>query len=670
MKKQEVRARIEYLSLEILNHNQKYYIDSAPVISDFEYDLLMQELLALEKKYPEFALVDSPTNRVGSDLNEGFQTLRHEYPMLSLGNTYSEGELLDFDQRVRKVLGDAPYEYVCELKYDGAAINLFYENGRLEYAVTRGDGTSGDAVTDNVKTIGSIPQKLEKNTWPERFHIRGEIFMTHRGFLQMNNERIERGETPFANPRNSASGTLKMLNPKEVANRPLDCILYSLHADTLPFKTHAENLEAARTWGFVISSHYQLKKDIRGVLEFIEFWNKERKFLPYDIDGIVIKVNNIEQQQKLGFTAKSPRWAISYKYKAEQVLTRLNSVDFQVGRTGIITPVANLEPVLLAGTRVKRASLHNADQIALHGIHLGDKVWLEKGGEIIPKITGVDISFRAKNAHAIIFPEFCPECGTPVQKEEGVAAHYCPNETNCPPQIKGRIVHFISRKAMDIDGLGEETIELLFSKGLLKDSSDLYSLKVDDLLPLDGFAQKSAENAIISIRNSISVEWPRVLFSLGIKQVGETTAKKLARAFPSLDELSKAETSELIAIDEVGPKIAESIRSFFLNESNQRLLNNLRTAGLNLVMNMDSTQGGTRLRGRSFVISGVFNKFSRDQLKSMIEQEGGKILSAVSKQTNFLLAGDKMGPSKLKKAADFDIPVISEEEFLRMISKN
>lgn len=668
MNKNEAKDRIIWLSKTINEHNHRYYVESSPSISDFEYDLLLQELVSLEKRYPEFKTDDSPTQQVGSDLQSGFQTLPHEYPMLSLGNTYNEGELRDFDERIRKALGNEPFEYVCELKYDGAAISLLYENGRLTQALTRGDGSRGDAVTANVKTIASVPRELKEGNWPSRFYIRGEIFMSRDGFEQLNRDRIERGDTPFANPRNSASGTLKMLDSSEVAKRPLDCFLYALYAPELPAPTHAENLAMAQNWGFQVSPHFDVKPDLDGVLDFIHYWNEHRPQLPFDIDGIVIKVNRLNQQEKLGYTAKSPRWAISYKFKAEQALTKLLSVDFQVGRTGILTPVANLEPVLLAGTTVKRASLHNADQIALHDIHLGDSVWVEKGGEIIPKITGVDRDMRSSDATPIRFPETCPECGSPIRRAEGMAAHFCPNEMNCPPQLKGKIVHFISRKAMNVDGLGEETIELLFREGLIRTSADLYRLTLADLLPLEGFARKSAENAIRSIEESKKVEWSRVLFALGIKHVGETIARKLARAFPGVDLLAAATADELLSIDEIGPRIAESIQGYFSAEANQSLIQELKNAGLNLEQMIEQGNLGTRLAGLSFVISGVFERYSREQLKAMIEQEGGKILSAVSRQTNYLLAGANMGPSKLKKAKDLGVSLLSEDEFLAMLA--
>ncbi len=666
MKKGEAKNRIQILCTEIEKHNHLYYVLAQPVISDFEYDLLLQELIALENQYPEFIDSNSPSQRVGSDLNNDFVQIEHKYRMLSLGNTYSSEDLEDFNTRISKVIGD-DFEYVCELKYDGAAINLNYENGKLVYAVTRGDGTKGDDVTNNVKTIKSIPLILHGNDWPKHFEIRGEIFMTHAGFKKMNEDRIENGLEPFANPRNSASGTLKMLNSAEVAKRPLDCYLYYITGDQLPFGTHFENLKKAKEWGFKIPEIVEIKKDIKDVIQFIEYWEEERQKLPFDIDGIVIKVNALNHQTQLGFTAKSPRWAISYKFKAEQVATRLLSVDFQVGRTGAITPVANLEPVQLAGTTVKRASLHNADQINMLDIRVGDMVYVEKGGEIIPKIVGVDKAAREVDSTPFKYIAFCPECNTPLERQEGEAAHYCPNETGCPPQLKGKIEHFVGRKAMNIDGLGEETVELLFNEGLIKNIADLYKLTYNDLIKLDRFAEKSSSNIIAGLEASKQVPFQKVLFAMGIRYIGETVAKKLANYFKSMDNLLNATFEELIEVDEIGERIANGFLSYAANPLNIDIINQLKSHGLQFELDLSDEDISEKLAGLSIVISGTFEKHSRDQLKEMIEKNGGKNLGSISAKTSYLLAGDKIGPAKLQKAEKLNIPIISEDDFLAML---
>jgi DNA ligase (NAD+) len=665
MTEQEAKKRIEKLRNELHKHNHRYYVLSDPEISDFEYDLLMQELTSLENKFPRLFDPNSPSQRVGNDINKEFEQVQHKTPMLSLGNTYSYDDLQDFDKRIRKEI-TIGFEYVCELKFDGTAISLQYKNGKLVRGVTRGDGTYGDDVTNNVRTIKSIPLTLIGNNCPEEFEMRGEIFMPRAGFNDMNKRRIENGEAPFANPRNASSGTLKMQNSSEVAKRPLDCFLYAISGDHLPYHTHYENMMAAREWGFKISDYIEKYDSIEGVFEYISKWDKERKNLPFDIDGVVIKVNDFHLQERLGFTAKSPRWAISYKFKAEQALTRLVSITYQVGRTGSITPVANLEPVLLAGTTVKRASLHNSDQIELLDVRIGDLVYVEKGGEIIPKIVGIDLTQRPTDASKVIFIDECPACHTKLVRKEGEANHYCPNETGCPPQIKGKIEHFISRKAMNIDGLGEETIDLLFRSHLIEDPADLYELTKDQLVGLERLGEKSATNIIQSIQNSKNVPFQKVLFALGIRYVGETVAKTLAKSFPSIDKLEAATPEELVEVDEVGERIAESVFQYFRDPVHQRLIARLKSYGLKMEMEEIKEASG-KLNGLSFVISGTFKTYSRDKLKSMIEQNGGKNLSSVSSKTNFLLAGEKIGPSKLKKAGKWGISIISEEDFLAMI---
>ena len=669
MKKSEARERIEKLRREIEDHNHNYYVLNQPVISDFEYDLLLNELDALEKRFPEFMTEDSPTRKVGSDLTGEFKQYEHKYPMLSLGNTYSEEELRDFNARVEKA-ANSPVEYVCELKYDGASISITYRNKILFRALTRGDGTSGDDVTSNVRTIRSIPLKLEGNSIPDEFVMRGEILMPRPVFDRLNEERIKEDLTPFANPRNAASGTLKILDPKIVSSRGLDCMFYFLLAEELPHDTHYDNLMEAKRWGFRIPDSIRLCRSVGEVLEFINHWDSERKKLHFDIDGVVIKVNSLALQEALGYTAKSPRWAIAYKYKAEQATTTLLSVSFQVGRTGTVTPVANLEPVFLAGSTVKRATLHNADQIALLDLHINDKVYIEKGGEIIPKITGVDISSRSELARKVEFLTSCPECGTPLVRNEGEANHFCPNYLHCPPQLKGRIEHFISRKAMNIEGLGEETVDMLFNKKIIRNFADLYELKAEQLIPLERLGEKSALNIIKSINSSLSTPYHRVLYALGIRHVGETVARTIAGRFRSIDELMKADPGQLTSIREIGPRIASSIISFFADEDNVLLINRLRSTGINFAEEEKTAVVSNSLAGKSIVISGVFQKHSRDEYKEIIEKNGGKNVSSISSSTSFILAGENMGPSKREKAIQLGIPLMSETEFLKLINED
>ncbi len=663
----EAKNQIEKLSTEIENHNYKYYVLSQPGISDYDFDMLLNELIKLEKEFPQFALPDSPTQRVGGQVTKEFETVKHRYPMMSLGNTYSREELADFDERVRKLIGD-DFEYVCELKFDGVAIGLTYENGKLVRAVTRGDGVQGDDVTVNVKTIKSIPLKLHSNDFPDEFEIRGEIILDHNSFAKINAERVDIGEAPFANPRNSASGTLKLQDSAEVAKRRLDCFLYALYGENFSFKSHLEGLKKAREWGFKISNHSKLCKTLDDVFNFISHWEKERDNLDYDIDGIVIKVNNFLQQDELGFTAKSPRWAISYKYKAESVSTVLNSISYQVGRTGAITPVANLEPVLLAGTVVKRASLHNADQIDKLDIRIHDTVFVEKGGEIIPKITAVDLSKRDEKNKKLKYITHCPECNTELIRKEGEANHYCPNENGCPPQIKGKMEHFTSRKAMNIDGLGGETIELFFENNLVRNVADLYDLKKEQMAVLERMGEKSAQKILDGLEESKKVSFERVLFAIGIRYVGDTVAKKVARYFKSYAKIESATMEELIETPEVGEKIAESIFTFVRNEANQKLVQRLQKAGLQFeIIQSVHAPSGDKLKGLSFVVSGVFKNYSRDELKRLIENNGGKNSSSVSSKTSFLLAGDESGPSKLEKASQLGVKIISEDDFSKMI---
>jgi DNA ligase (NAD+) len=667
MNKKDSLRRILELREQLHKHNHNYYILSQPIINDFEFDMMMNDLLALENKFPEYADENSPSQRVGSDINLEFKQVAHQYPMLSLGNTYSEEDVRDFETRILK-LTEAKIQYVCELKYDGTSISLKYKNGKLVQALTRGDGVQGDDVTINAKTIKSIPLSLQGDAYPDEFEIRGEIMMPFHVFEKLNIEREEQGESPFANPRNAASGSLKMQNSSVVAKRQLDCYLYYLLGKQLPVRDHYKNLELAKSWGFKISDDSKVCQSIDEVLDYIKYWDEARENLPVPIDGIVIKVNSLDQQEELGYTAKSPRWAISYKFKAERVATRLNSVVYQVGRTGSITPVANLDAVQLAGTVVKRASLHNADIIANLDLHLNDSVFVEKGGEIIPKIVGVDVDQRDDNAEKIAFIENCPECGTELIRLEGEANHYCPNSLLCPPQITGRIEHFIARKAMNIDGLGEETIELLYQKGLVKNIADLYGLKKEDLMPLDRMGDKSADRILGSIKESLDVPFEKVLFALGIRHVGQTVAKKLAKTLNSIQGLKAASFEELIEVDEIGDKIAKSIILFFEDEAQNSLVNELVEHGLQFELNEEELANQTnKLEGLSIVISGSFSLHSRDELKALIEQNGGKNTSSISKKTDLFLAGEKVGPSKLEKVEKFGIKTISEEDFIARI---
>ena len=661
--------RIDQLRNELHAHNYNYYVLNAPVISDQEFDRLMRELQDLEAKHPECFDANSPTMRVGSDLNKNFTQVEHKYPMLSLGNTYSESEVADFYERVRKSLNE-DFEICCEMKFDGTSISLTYEGGKLVRAVTRGDGVKGDDVTDNVKTIRSIPLVLHGEGYPKNFEIRGEILMPWTVFEDLNRERELREEPLFANPRNAASGTLKSQNSAVVASRKLDAYLYYLLGDNLPHDGHYENLQEAEKWGFKISHITRKVRTLDEIFEFINYWDVERKNLPVATDGIVLKVNSLRQQRNLGYTAKSPRWAIAYKFQAEQALTKLLKVTYQVGRTGAVTPVANLEPVQLSGTIVKRASLHNADIIASLDLHIGDMVYVEKGGEIIPKITGVDVASRPQNSEKVTFITHCPECGSKLIRYEDEAAHYCTNETACPPQIKGKIEHFISRRAMNIEGLGPETVDQFYQEGMIHNVADLYTLKAEDICKLERMGEKSAENIIQGIEASKQVPYERVLFALGIRFVGETVAKKVAKAFRSIDALATATLDELIHVDEIGEKIAQSILLYFSNEQNRMLVERLRQAGLKLEADEEDLSGHTdRLQGKSIVISGVFALHSRDEYKDLIEKHGGKNVGSISKKTSFILAGDNMGPSKLEKAQKLGIPIIDENEFLSMIAE-
>lgn len=660
---------MDTLVKELNQHNYSYYVLAMPTIGDYEFDQKLKELVDLELEYPDFADPNSPSQKVGGDITKTFVTVPHKWPMLSLGNTYSEQELRDFDERVRKALGDQ-FEYVCELKFDGLSISLTYENSRLVRAVTRGDGSKGDDVTTNVKTIQTIPHQLNTKDAPAIFEIRGEIFMHRAAFERLNKEREELGEVPYANPRNFAAGTVKMQDSKEVAKRPLDCFLYSLNTDKTIFKTHWESLATLKDWGFHVCEHLKLAGNIDEVLEFIHYWENERFGLSYDIDGIVIKVNSYAQQQELGFTAKSPRWAISYKYKAQEVETVLEKVTYQVGRTGAVTPVANLKPVVLAGTTVKRATLHNANEILRLDLHEGDAVLVEKGGEIIPKVIQVNLDKRKPGASPIIYPLVCPECQAKLIRREGEVAFYCPNDEGCPPQIVGKIQHFISRKAMNIDGLGDETIETFYRLGLVKHISDLYSLyeKAGQLKVLERFGEKSIDNMLKGIEQSKQMPFEKVLFGLGIRYVGETVAKKLAYGVKNIDNLMKASLEELVNINEIGQRIAESIIEYFQKEEHLRQIALLKQYGLRFeVEEFTITLESDKLSGKTFVISGVFENHSREELKDLIEKNGGKMLSGISAKLNYLLAGDNMGPSKLEKAKKLNVPLISEAELFEML---
>ena len=662
-------ARIQALRKELEQHNYNYYVLSAPTISDFEFDQKMRELQELEQAYPAYDDPDSPTHRVGSDLSKEFAKVVHQYPMLSLGNTYSQAEVRDFYEQVSRALNE-PFELVAELKYDGTSISLIYEQGRFVQAVTRGDGVRGDDVTANVKTIRSIPLRLQGADYPARFEIRGEVLLPWAEFDRLNKEREEQEEPLFANPRNAASGTLKQQNPAIVAARKLDAYLYYLLGEQLPAETHWDNLEAARRWGFKIPQVMKLCHTLQDVFDYIAYWDVERKNLPVATDGIVLKVNSLRQQRNLGFTAKSPRWAIAYKFQAERAETRLNAVSFQVGRTGAITPVANLEPVLLAGTIVKRASLHNADIIEGLDLHLGDQVYVEKGGEIIPKIVGVNTEARTAGlGEKVRFIQRCPECGTPLVRPEGEAAHYCPNDVGCAPQIKGRIEHFVTRKAMNIN-IGPETIEDLYEAGLVRDSADLYTLRIADLLRLERWAEKSAQNLMESLAVSKQVPFERVLYALGIRYVGETVAKRLAGSFHSMEALEQASFESLVAVDEIGERIAQSVRAYFADARNQAIVKRLKEQGLQMSLSEERLANRSdKLKGLTIVISGTFSKHSRDEYKAMLEQHGGKNSGSVSGKTNYILAGDNMGPAKLEKAAKLGVKIIHEEEFLSMLNE-
>ena len=665
MDQKEAVNRIAYLREELDRHNYNYYVKNNPEVDDYTFDQLMAELTSLEIAFPEFFDANSPTQRVGSDINQEFKQVAHRYQMLSLSNTYTEEEVQEFDQRVRK-LTDDPYEYVCELKFDGTSISLSYENGLLIRAITRGDGEKGDDVTANVKTIKSIPLRL-KGDFPPEFEIRGEILLPFRVFEMLNREREEIGEQPFANPRNAASGTLKLQNSSVVASRKLDAYFYHILGNKLPDDGHFELLRHAASWGFKISEHTQKCKDLQDIYVFLHEWNIKRKDLPVATDGVVIKINSMRLQQDLGFTAKSPRWAIAYKFKAEQVSTRLNSVSYQVGRTGAITPVANLEPVLLAGTIVKRATLHNADVIKNLDLHLGDVVFVEKGGEIIPKIISVDLTARHPMSEPVNFIERCPECNSLLIRQEGESAFYCPNETGCQTQLKGKLEHFIGRKSMNIDGLGSETIDLLFQNNLIRNVADLYDLQRGDLVNLDRLGEKSATRILESLESSKSVPFERVLFALGIRYVGETVAKKLARELKSINQIASASRDDLTRVEEIGDKIAESIIDWFNEDQNKKLIERLKNQHLNFEIVSDQKEGQTeKLKGLSIIISGTFRKFSRDELKEFIELHGGKNVTSISAKTNYLVAGENIGPSKLEKAQKLKIPIISEEDILEL----
>lgn len=661
----DILIKIQDLREELNLHNHNYYVLDNATISDFEFDQKLKELQDLEAKHPEFFDENSPSQRVGGTITKNFQTVVHENRMYSLDNSYSKDDLHDWETKIQKVLGNVSLQYTCELKYDGASISITYENGKLSKAVTRGDGFQGDDVTNNIKTIKSIPLQLKGN-FPPKFDIRGEIILPFEGFEKMNQELIDIGETPYSNPRNTASGSLKLQDSSEVAKRPLDCLLYFITGNNLPFTTQFEGLETARNWGFKVPTQSKLANNLDEVFEFINYWDVHRHDLPYETDGVVIKVNNFNHQNELGYTAKSPRWAIAYKFKSEQVITTLNSISYQVGRTGAITPVANLEPVQLAGTIVKRASLHNADQIEKLDIRVGDEVFVEKGGEIIPKIIGV--AKRGAEVEPTKYITHCPECQTELIRKEGEAQHYCLNFYGCPPQIIGRIQHYISRKAMDIEGLGGETVALLFNNKLVKDYSDLYELKVDDVIPLERMAQKSAENLVNGIEKSKEIPFERVLFALGIRYVGETVAKKLAKHYKTIDALSQASVMDLILVDEIGDRIAQSVIEFFENQENRTIIERLKSFGVQFeIIEKFNPNATVKLSGKTFVVSGVFQKFSRDDLKKAIEDNGGKVGSSISTKTDFVIAGDNMGPAKLEKANQLGISIISEDDFIQII---
>ncbi len=660
------QQKIQSLRDELRQHNYNYYILDNPTISDYEFDMKLKELQALEEAHPEFYDENSPTKRVGGTITKNFNTVVHDFRMYSLDNSYSKEDLMDWEKRIKKMV-DGDVQYTCELKYDGASMNLTYENGKLLRAVTRGDGVQGDEVTANVKTINTVPLQL-KGDYPERFDIRGEIILPIEGFLKMNEERIANDEEPYRNPRNTASGSLKLQDSSEVAKRPLECLLYSIKGNNLNISTQFEGLEKAREWGFKVPQEAKLVNSIDEVLEYVNYWDEHRHNLPYEIDGVVVKVNSLYQQDELGFTAKAPRWAMAYKFKAEQVSTRLNEITYQVGRTGAITPVANLEPVQLAGTIVKRASLHNADQIEKLDIREGDEVFVEKGGEIIPKIVAVDLAKRPVDSQVTTYISNCPECQTELVRPEGEAKHYCPNYNGCPPQIVGRIQHYISRKAMDIEGLGGETVALLVKEGLITNYADLYELTVEQVIPLERMAEKSAENLVNGIEASKQIPFERVLFALGIRYVGETVAKKLAKHYKSIDAIMFASVLDLVTVDEIGERIAESVVEFFSSEENKVMVERLKGYGVQLEISAEELANQTeKLKGQTFVVSGVFESISRNDLKKLIEDNGGKVSSSISSKTSYVVAGDKMGPSKRTKAESLGITILSEEEFLQFL---
>ena len=659
-----IKERIEQLREQLYRYNYAYYIEDKSLVTDLAFDQLLKELQALEQANPQYNDPNSPTQRVGGNITKNFPTVVHAERMYSLDNTYSPQELGDWIKRIEKRLGTPVNDFTCELKFDGASINMTYVNGALEKAVTRGDGTQGDEVTANVKTIKNVPLRLQGD-FPERFDIRGEIILPLEGFKQLNEKRLAAGEEPYRNPRNTASGSLKLQDSTETAQRPLECFFYALAGD-LPYSTHWEGLTKARSWGFTVPNSMQAVSSIEEMLDYIKKWGDQRDALPFEIDGVVIKVNSIDVQEQLGFTAKSPRWAISYKYKAEQVSTRLNSVSYQVGRTGAITPVANLEPVLLSGTIVKRASLHNADQIEKLNLRVGDYVYVEKGGEIIPKIMGFDPERRGDLAAAIQYIEHCPDCGSPLERIEGEAQHYCINDANCPTQIIGKIQHFVGRKAMDIEGIGSETVSLLYQQGLIRTIADLYRLTADDLLPLERMAQKSVDNLLAGVAASKKQPFAKVLFGLGIRHVGETVAKRLVKHFGSMEALANASYEALLAVDDVGEKIVESLQAYFANPQQQEMIHALRGFGLTLAAEVKQ-QTSSQLEGKTIIVSGVFERMSRNELKQLIEDHGGKVGSSISGKTSFVVAGTSMGPAKKEKAAQLGVPLLSEEDFLNML---
>jgi DNA ligase (NAD+) len=663
-----VKEEIEVLRNELREHNYKYYVLAAPVISDYDFDMKLKALQELEAAHPEFYDPNSPTQRVGGSVTKNFNTVVHAHRMYSLDNSYSKDEVLDWEKRIRKILGDIPISFTCELKYDGASINLTYKSGELHRAVTRGDGVQGDDVTINIRTIRSVPLRLN-GSFPDEFEIRGEIILPLEGFAKMNEQRIAAGEDPYMNPRNTAAGSIKLQDSALVAERPLECLVYGLAGNRLPISSQAAMLGDARQWGFKVPAEARECKNVDEIMDFIAVWDQKRHELPYETDGVVIKVNDLRQQEELGYTAKAPRWALAYKFQAEEATTTLLEITYQVGRTGAITPVANLEPVLLAGTTVKRASLHNADQIAKLDVREGDTVYVEKGGEIIPKITKVDMDKRPAGSLPTKYITQCPECHTPLIRNEGEAQHFCPNELGCPPQITGRIQHFISRKAMDIEGMGSETVVLLFNEGLISNYADLYTLTKEQIEPLERMAEKSAENLVKGVAASSGIPFERVLFALGIRYVGETVAKKLARAYGNIDALIRASFEDLIKVDEIGDRIAESVIQFFSDERNKEIVERLRSYGLQLSLSEDQLANQSdALKEKTFVVSGVFESVSRTELKKLIEDNGGKVSSSISSKTSFVVAGANMGPSKKAKADDLGIPIISESEFLAMLN--